>query len=126
MKLEVQRALDELRRCFGEAEVTAHSKPDGGAIVTIESIDLGSAYTPQFSWIKFGISFQYPYADVYPLFVHPDVVRSDGRPHGNGISLGSFEGQGALQLSRRSNRWDPAVDTVALKVTKVIQWFKEQ
>ena len=126
MKPEVKQAVGGLRRCFSEAEVTAHVNADGGAVVTIDPIDLGSAYAPQYSWIKFAISFQYPYADIYPLFVRPDVIRTDGQPHGKGISLASLEGEAALQLSRRSNRWDPAVDTAAVKVTKVIQWLKDQ
>jgi hypothetical protein len=29
----------------------------------------------------------------------------------------------ALQLSRRSNRWNPATDNAALKAEKVIKWF---
>ena len=126
MKSEVKQAVDELRRCFSEAEIKVHAKADGGAAVTIDTIDLGSAYTPRYSWIKFAISFQYPYADIYPLFVRPDVIRADGQPHGTGISLASFEGESALQLSRRSNRWDPSVDTATLKITKVIQWFRDQ
>jgi hypothetical protein len=30
------------------------------------------------------------------------------------------------QISRRSNRWDPAVDTAAAKLAKVLQWLSER
>ena len=126
MKPEVMQAVEELRRCFGDAEVVAHAKEDGGAVVTVSPIDLGPGYTPRLTWIKFAISFQYPYADIYPLFVRPDLARADGHPHGEGITAAPFEGEPALQLSRRSNHWDASIDTAALKVTKVIQWLKDQ
>ena len=126
MKPEVEQAVEELRCCFSDAEVMARATGDGGTVVTIDPIGLGPLYIPQQTWIKFAISFQYPYADVYPLFVRPDLARADGQPHGKGITHASFEGESALQLSRRSNRLNPAIDTAALKVTKVIQWLQAQ
>ncbi len=126
MKSEVGQAVEELRRCFGDAEIVAHAKDDGGAVVSINLIDLGPGYSPQRTWVKFAISFQYPYADIYPLFVRPDLVRADGQPHGEGIAAASFEGEPALRLSRRNNHLNPEVDTAALKVTKVIEWLRTQ
>lgn len=124
MKQEVALAIEELRRCFPDAEVQARANDDGGASVTIDSIDLGPAYHPGQTWIKFDISFQYPYADVYPVFVRPDLVRLDGLPHGEGISKSTYENVKALQLSRRNNHLDPNVDTAALKIIKVIEWLR--
>lgn len=126
MKAEVEQAVAELRRCFGDSAVVARAKDDGGAVVTIDPIDLGARYIPQQTWIKFQISFQYPHADVYPLFVRPDLARADGQPHGEAIARAKFEGEPALQLSRSSNRLDVEIDTAVLKVTKVIQWLKER
>jgi len=126
MKREVERAVEELQICFSDAEVACEGTTDGGAIVTVTPVHLGPLYVPQETWIKFEISFQYPLADVYPLYVRPDLARSDGQPHGEGIAQTSFHGEPALQLSRRSNRLNPEVDTAALKVTKVIQWLKEK
>ena len=126
MKPEVEQAVAELRRCFGDAAVVAQSKDDGGAAVTIDPIDVGSVYVPQKTWLKFLIGFQYPYSDIYPLYVHPELARVDGCPHGKGIALAEFEGEPALQLSRRSNHLDVETDTAVLKVTKVVQWLRER
>ena len=124
MKSEVEQAVEDLRLRFDDAEVLAYGTNDGGATVTINPIDLGPGYQPQTTWMKFAIGFQYPYADIYPLFVRPDLVRTDGQPHGEGISLASFHDEPALQVSRRSNHRNPEIDTASLKVTKVIQWLR--
>ncbi len=126
MTPQVEQAFDELRNCFSDSEVTAKDTGDGGAVITIDPVHLGPVYIPQETWMKFLISFQYPHADIYPLFICSDVRRSDGRPHSEGITEGSFDGSPALQLSRRSNHLNPDVDTATLKVTKVIQWLNEQ
>ena len=126
MTPEVERAAEELRTRFPDTEVDAVSTGDGGAIVTITRVDPGPAYVQSATWMRFAIGFQYPYADVYPLFVRPDLARVDGRPHGKGIALAEFHGEKALQLSRRSNRLNPTIDTAALKVTKVLDWLWSQ
>ena len=82
MKPAIEQAIEELRRCFSDAAVAADAKDDGSAIVTIDSVDLGHLYTPQQTWIRFAVTFQYPHADIYPLFVRPDLARADGQPHG--------------------------------------------
>ena len=124
MNSEVEQAVQELSLRFGDAEVEVRPTGDGGAIVTINPVDVGPGYSPQKTWMKFAISFQYPYADIYPHFVRPNLVRTDGQPHGNGISLTSFQGKPALQLSRRSNHLNPEIDTAALKAIKVIEWLR--
>ena len=126
MKPQIEQAVEELRACFPDAEVVACGTDDGGASVRIDSIDLGPSYIPRETWIAFAIGFQYPHADVYPLFVRPDLVRADGQPHGEGLAPGSFIGEPALQLSRRSTRLNAEIDTAALKVTKVVQWLRNR
>ena len=109
--------------------------------MTVDPVELGPRYTPSATWLKFQVTFQYPAADVYPLFIPPDVVRADAAPNngapGNGTPLGEgtmlnqyADGPGAapiptIQLSRRSNRLNPATDTAALKVEKVLSWLRE-
>ena len=126
MKPEVEQAVDELRTVYGDEEVAVVPRDDGGAIVTIASIDVGTTYSPRWTWLKFAIGFQYPYADIYPLFVRPDLIRVDGRPHGQAISMSSLEGESALQLSRKNNHLNPEIDTAVRKVRKVIEWLRQQ
>jgi hypothetical protein len=132
MTPEVEAAIEELREAYPEATVTAVADPDGGAFVTVDSVDVGERYVPRLTWVKFHITFQYPVADVYPHFVRPDlrlVVRpdlSDGQPpFGTGTSMGTCPDgqQSAIQLSRKSNKLNPATDTAALKLAKVLKWL---
>ena len=124
MKSEVEQAVKELEQCFPESKVIAVGTPDGGAMVTIDPVDPGPVYVQRETWLKFAISFQYPNADVYPLFVRPDLTRADGEAHGDGIASAEFDGEPATQLSRRSSHLNPASDTAALKVTKVLEWLR--
>ncbi len=124
MTPEVSQAVDDLKVAFPGSTVTAREVGDGGAHVTVDPVETSVQYTQPETWISFTLGFQYPYADIYPLFVRPDLSRVDGTPLGEGTSPASFEGQPALQLSRRSNRLNPATDTAVLKVTKVLAWLR--
>ena len=126
MKLNVQEAVAELRASFPVAVVTAEDDGDGGAFVAVDPVDPGPAYCQNNTWLKFHISHSYPDADVYPLFVRPDLTRVDGNGHGKGFAMGSFRDEAALQLSRRSNHRTAEFDTAARKVLKVIQWLHAQ
>jgi hypothetical protein len=126
MTPEVSQAIKELRAAFPRAAITDLLVGDGGANVTIEPVDPGQQYVQRETWVRFLISFQYPYADVYPLFVRPDLARVDGASLGEAITLASFDGQPALQISRRSNKLNPATDTATLKVVKVLGWLSSR
>jgi len=90
----------------------------------VDPVPLSEIYVQDSTWIGFRITFQYPYADVYPHFVRADLRRRDGRALGDGISGGhKFVGRPAVQLSRRSNHLNPALDTATLKLAKVLQWL---
>lgn len=125
MTPEVTQAVEELKGAFPSSAVIATETGDGGAHVIIDPVDLGDAFDQCKTWIGFTIGFQYPHADVYPLFVRSDLTRADGAAHGQGISAGqSFQDRPALLLSRRSNNLNPSIDTAALKVTKVLAWLR--
>lgn len=128
MTKDVAAAVEELREAFPDATVTAEADPQGGAHVTVEPVDPGQRYAQRETWIKFHITFQYPYSDVYPHFVRSDLSRHDGAPLGEGLSVGHFgDGIGpAVQISRRSNRLNPSVDTAALKLVKVLDWLRSR
>lgn len=120
----VDKAVAELRACFAECRVEADPDGSGGAYVTVHNVRLGAPYAQLESWIGFQITFQYPYADVYPHFARPDLSRADGRPLGEGLGGAQFRNQLAVQLSRRSNKLNPAIDTAALKLLKVLKWLR--
>jgi hypothetical protein len=123
MTSAVAQALDEIRKTFDSATVTVREDGEGGAYVWVEPVDPGPPYAQRETWIGFRITAQYPYADVYPLFVRGDLTRADGRPLGESMAASPFDGQPAIQVSRRSNHLNPATDTAALKALKVLRWM---
>lgn len=128
MTEDVEAAIEEIQEAFPDATVTAVADPQGGAHVTVDPVDPGVRYTQRETWIKFHITFQYPYSDVYPHFVRPDLSRTDGAALGEGMSPGQFGddvGQ-AIQISRRSNKLNPSVDTAVLKLVKVLEWLRSR
>jgi len=128
MNPEVQNAVNEIKEAFPKATVSAKPDDQGGVYVEVNPLKLGSPYVQRETWFKFHITFQYPYSDVYPHFVRPDLSRRDGRELGEAMSLGSFAGDGepAIQISRKSNRLNPATDTAALKLLKVVKWLRSR
>jgi len=120
----VRVAVEQIRAAFPDSRLDVQDDGQGGASVIMEDVPVGDLYSQTSTWIGFRITFQYPSADVYPHFVRSDLLRKDGRPLGDGITGGhNFLGRSALQLSRKSNRLNPATDTALLKLMKVIQWL---
>jgi hypothetical protein len=124
MTPEVERAIAELKETWPEAIVTVTPDAQGGALVIVEDVPLFPPYTQQSTWVGFLLSFQYPYADVYPHFVRRDLTRSDGKPLGDAMTAATFAGRPAIQVSRRSNRHEPDFQTAAIKLHKVLEWLR--
>ena len=120
----VVKAIDELRATFDQCSVEVEADGSGGASVIVRGIPLGSPYRQTNIWIGFQITCQYPYADVYPHFTDSNLARQDGTELGGGFGSAQFRDQPSIQISRRSNRLNPATDTASLKLQKVIQWLK--
>ena len=120
----VAKAIDDIRSTFDPYPVEAEADGSGGAFVLVRNIPLGPPYQQADIWIGFQITFQYPYADVYPHFTDPNLARADGADLGSGFGSAQFRNEPAIQMSRRSNRLNPATDTAALKLLKVIQWLR--
>ncbi len=120
----VAKAIEEIRGTFDRCPVEAEADGAGGATVVVRDIPMGRPYAQARVWIGFQITFQYPYADVYPHFTNVDLSRLDGGGLGGGFGTATFRGQPAIQISRRSNRLNPETDTAALKLLKVIRWMK--
>jgi hypothetical protein len=127
MTPEVREAVEEVRRAFPASTVEVlEEEQQGGAYVLARSLFVGDQYEPSTTWAGFLITFQYPRVDVYPHFFDAGVRRKDGRPLGESFSLQSWRGQPALQVSRRSNRLNPATDTAAVKLAKVLEWLRSR
>lgn len=125
MNSNVEQAVTALREAFPHAELTVEDDGAGGAYVRIEPIELGPRFIPERTWVGGHLPPQLPYADVYPLFIGSEVTRSDRRAFSAPITLGhNFRGKPALQISRRTNRLDPTVQTAALKFQKVLHWLR--
>jgi hypothetical protein len=125
MTPEIERAAAEIRASVTGHPVEVSAEPQGGAYVVVHGVDVGLRFAPTTSWIGFLITFQYPYADVYPHFIDGDLRRADGGPFPVGITGPTvWQGRCALQVSRRSRHWNPATDTAALKLAKVLEWLR--
>lgn len=131
MKPEIERAIEEIRTSFGSG-VEVQPDDEEGAFVKVLNLDIGSHYEPERSWVAFRITFQYPFADVYPHFLVPHLKRKDGKELTNPLHPKDqfwsppSGNEAAVMLSRRSNRRDAAVDTAALKLQRVLEWLRAQ
>src|SRR6266550_4754581 len=112
----VASAIEKLRGDFPESPISIREDGEGGVYVILEKVPLGTPYTQDSTWVGFRITAQYPYADVYPHYVRSDLSRRDGRAVAGELQRVSFESREAFQISRRSNRLNPATDTAALKL----------
>lgn len=123
MKEPVRQAITELQASFSDSTIEVREDGEGGAFVTLARVPLGAQYSQETTWIGFRIGFQYPYSDVYPHFVRPDLTRKDKAALGSGFASVVFDGHAATQLSRRSTQLDPAVQTATTKLLKVLEWL---
>src|SRR5436190_27729 len=121
----IEKAIADIRSCFPNCKVETEPDGSGGAHVLVHDVSLGPPYMQNKIWVGFNITFQYPYADVYPHFTCAELSRVDGRALGEGIgTAANYRGKAAIQISRRSNKLNPATDTAALKLLKVMQWLR--
>jgi hypothetical protein len=129
MTAAVQSAIEEIRSAFPRRKMDVEADPEGGAYVKVHDLSVGDHYEPSVSWIAFRITFQYPFADVYPHFCAPGLKRKDGRPLGERFNPNSQwqtpkSSEPAILMSRRSNRLDAETDTAAFKLAKVLDWMR--
>ncbi len=125
MKTEVAKAIAELQRAFPSSAVETVDDGKGGAYFTLAGIDLGERYEPRHAWLGAHIPAQYPYADIYPLFMDPNVRRADGHAFEVPVTLGaSFNGSPAIQISRRNNHAHMHPQTAVAKIVKVLDFLE--
>lgn len=124
MKIEVSSSIEELKKQFNNSTFTIRDDESGGAYITIDNIYLGERFRPTHSWVGFQIPAQYPYADIYPVFIGGDVVRVDGIPFVAPVTLGhSFEGKPAIQVSRRNGSATSGSQKASSKILKILDFL---
>jgi len=131
LKEPVAEALKEIRTSFAAHRVDLEPDGQGGAFVRVYDLSLGKAFNPASSWVGFQITFQYPFADVYPHYVRSDLSRIDGQAlapplHINNSFALPSGAIAAVMVSRRSNHRDPLTDTAVVKLAKVLDWLRSQ
>jgi hypothetical protein len=127
MTPEITEAIQEIQDAFPGCRVETADDGAGGAMVTVHEVAIEEGpFAQDKTWIGFHITNPYPYCDVYPHFVRPDLSRRTGAALGEGMSVGAFRGQPAIQISRKSNRHNAATDTAAIKLLKVLRWLKSR
>ncbi|HXJ10985.1 MAG TPA: hypothetical protein VNH19_01830 [Candidatus Limnocylindrales bacterium] len=126
MKVEVSTGIEELKRQFDTSSFTVREDGQGGAYVLIEPVPLGPKYRPAATWVGFQIPAQYPYADIYPVFIGGDVARVDGVPLVAPVTPGhNFEGRAAIQVSRRSAAALGGLQKVTAKILKILDFLEK-
>ncbi len=126
MKVEVSTGIEELKRQFGASSFTVREDGQGGAYVLMEPVSLGPRYRPEATWVGFQIPAQYPYADIYPIFIGAEVVRVDGIAFGAPVTPGHhFEGRAAIQVSRRNGTAQGGLQKVTAKILKVLDFLEK-
>lgn len=125
----VQEAVEQVRAHFADAAVTAVPDGSGGMYVIVDPVQVGDRYTPEQTWLGFQITAAYPDADVYPHYTGL-LTRADGQPHGQPIQqIAEWQGRPGgpvLQISRRSNQWNPVFDSAANKSVRILAWLADQ
>jgi hypothetical protein len=126
MKAEVARGIEELKRQFGTANFTVREDGQGGAYVLMDPVTIGPRYQPSETWIGFQIPAQYPYADIYPVFVRSDLSRADGVEFAVPVTRGhNFQGRPAIQVSRRNGAAQGGLQKVSAKILKVLDFLEK-
>jgi hypothetical protein len=125
MKVEVSTGIEELKRQFSASSFTVREDDQGGAYVVLEPVSLGSRYRPENTWVGFQIPAQYPYADIYPVFIAAGISRVDGVAFAAPVTPGhQFEGRPAIQVSRRSGAAQNGLQKVTAKILKILDFLE--
>lgn len=126
MKVEVSTAIEELKHQFSGSSFIVREDDQGGAYVLMEPVTLGPKFRPEETWVGFQIPAQYPYADIYPVFIGGNVARADGVAFIAPLTPGhSFEGRPAIQVSRRSSAAQAGSQRVLAKILKVLDFLEQ-
>lgn len=124
MRSEVASGVDELKAQFAPSSITVADDGSGGAYVIVESVDLGPRFTNRVTWIGGHLTAQYPYADVYPVFIGNDVHRADGVAFQAPVTASTFADRPAWQISRRNPGAQVQSQSASAKFLRVIHFLQ--
>jgi hypothetical protein len=131
MKEAVERGVAEISDAYGTDHVRVVPDDQGGAWVEVADLDLGAPYLQDTTFLVCLLPFNLPAADVYPMFVRPDLTRADGPALGDGFQVtqlswpGEPQPRAVVQVSRRT-RGDFTAQTPAHKIEKVLDWIRSR
>jgi len=125
MKVEVSAAIEDLKKQFPSAAIKTRDDGQGGVYLVVDPVPLSDRFDPNNTWVGFHIPAQYPYADIYPMFIGGQVRRADGQGFAPPVTAGhTFEGRQALQISRRNSTAQNGKQKVCAKVLKVLDFLE--
>lgn len=113
---------------FPGTDVRLSADGQGGLWVELVDVALGGPYTQESSFVAFLLPFNLPGADVYPIFLRPDLARPDGAALGDGFAATELQWPAdpqprrVMQVSRRTRAGRFTAQTAAQKVVKVLDW----
>lgn len=128
-KAAVDNAIEAIVDAHGHERLRVVEDDQGGAWVEISGIDPGPLYNEDETFLICHLPFNLPAADIYPMFVRPDLTRKDGAGLGEGTQQtelrwpGDSEPRRVTQLSRRTRNNAFGSQTAAQKVSKVLEWL---
>jgi hypothetical protein len=137
VKPAVEQAVADLRASFPDA-VRVLEDADGGAFVIVDALDIGAGFSPSTSWVGFHITWGCPEPDVYPHFIDLAVTYVGSQQAPNQFPEGNLPAPltrnammpgfnvPAIQVSRRSNRHNPATDTPLSKLFRVLREMRDK
>jgi len=126
MNVTVSTGIEELKRQFSSASFKIREDSQGGAYVVMEPVPIGSKYRPETTWIGFQIPAQYPYADIYPVFMGSDVTRADGADIKEPLTRNHrFEDRTAIQISQRNSTAQNGLQKATTKILKVLHFLEK-
>ena len=125
MNQEVAEAIEQLKVAYAPSAMTVVDDGQGGAYVIVETVDFGERFVPSTTWMGGHLSYLYPYADIYPMFIDAGVRRADGKPFEVPVTPNaSFQGRPAWQVSRINRQVQTAPQTAVMKFAKVREFLE--
>jgi hypothetical protein len=118
--------VEGLKRAFPNATVTVLAEDgNGGCYVLVDGVELGPKFSTAKTWFGAQLPASLPYADIYPLFMGPDVAKAEGSPLTGPFSSVQWQGRQSIQISRRNSRMAGG-QSAAAKFVKVVEFVRSQ